>query len=150
GAAIYIAIAIAVGYIGADRVCGWFTRSIVTLCLLSLAAAAVFYATGISWRPLGDPGGLPYFGTVFRIWGLALGPELFGNALTFGIPLIILEARQPVNAARAAIAACLVVAVEAMTFSLSVAGFGVSFVMGLWPFLKGRAPIRLILAAGAA
>src|SRR5581483_10760562 len=146
---IYLAIAIAAAEIGPERICSWFTRSVVTLCLLSLAAAAVFYATGISWRPLGDPGVLPYIGTVFRIWGLAIGPELFGNALTFAIPLIILEARRPVNAARTAVAACLVVTVEAMTFSLSVAGFAVSVVMGLWPFVRGRAAVRFVLAAGA-
>jgi hypothetical protein len=149
GAAIYVAIAIAATEIGAERVCGWFTRSVVTVCLLSLAAAAVFYATNVNWQPLGEPGVLPYIGTAFRIWGLAIGPELLGNALTFAVPLILLEARQRSTAARTVVAACLVSATEVMTFSLSIAGFAVSLVMGLWPILRSHRIVRFMLAGGA-
>jgi hypothetical protein len=149
-AGIYLLTAVATSKLGARRVCGWLTQSAVALCLLSLAGAAVFYATGVAWQPIGDPGRLPYLGMVFRVWGLTLGPELIGNLLIVAMPLLMVEVRAGENVARGSALIAIVVLVEAMTFSMSVAGFAVAFTIACWPFVSTRRVVRYVLATGTA
>ena len=130
------------GVAGAFRV---IVRVATALSVVGVAAVAVYYATGIHVVAIGIPWPLPYVGRVLRLWVGTESSEMFGNYLTFVLPLACGMALAAPRLSPASLSTLAVTTVAmALTFSHAVVGFAAAGIMAAWSWIARRlwSPVR--------
>ena len=120
-------------------------RAAAVLSVAGLAAVALYYTTGTYSVALGIPWPLPYIGRVLRLWVGTESSEMFGNYLTFALPLACGLALAAPRLTPASISSLAVTtAAMALTFSHAVGGFAAAGLLGAWSWMTRHiwAPVR--------
>lgn len=124
---------------------------------VAVAGSGVLYLLGdLLWslpdKPFGVRMHTPYVGDVLRLQGTFPGPELLGNFLTAGLPVVLALAVMARDRSRPWLGAgaLALFAAEFFTFSHSWVGLAAAGLLFGWPLFKARAwrIARAVLAAG--
>jgi hypothetical protein len=143
-ASVYVVFAMYFARTGLAFGAGIIVRAAAVLCLGGLIVVIFCYATGRTAWPVVSANSLPYLGLVPRLWGGADSPEMFGNYLTFVLPLAFAGgiARLWPRGSSIAMVAVIVLAMG-FTIAHAVSGFLVAGLVLLWPVLRSRPwPVR--------
>ncbi len=117
-----------------------YVRAVAALTTLSILAVFVGGFKGGPGRTFGEVQVLPVLGEVRRLRGLFEAPEFLGNALLVAFLLALAWRGRVLSGKRAAwtAIAVLLAAGEFLTYSRSIAGFGVATVLFVSPGIRSR------------
>jgi hypothetical protein len=151
-AALYVVFAVYFSRYGVRRALGWLVGAAAVTSAVCLAAALLYFVSGVYDPFIGYPMNLPYIGEVLRFMGGTESTAMLGNYLTVVWPLACVFAAEHGRRGRWAAAAAAIALAIAFAFSHALAGFVAATLVIAWPLattpltraLRGAAVLAVV------